>query len=59
VESNTWEGRENLGNAQEAIEEFKKEYWQDQEDIARQEKKERVFKREELPGRFTARKLFG
>ena len=59
MESNTWEGRENLGNAQEAIEEFKKEYWQDQEDIARQEKKERVFKREELPGRFTARKLFG
>ena len=59
MESNTWEGRENLGNAQEAIEEFKKEYWQDQEDIARQEKKERVLKREELPGRFTARKLFG
>ena len=59
MESNTWEGRENLGNAQEAIEEFKKEYWQDQEDIARQEKEERVFKREELPGRFTARKLFG
>jgi len=26
VESDTWEGRENLGNAKGAIEEFKKEY---------------------------------
>jgi len=26
VESNTWEGRENLKNTKEAIEEFKKEY---------------------------------
>ena len=29
------------------------------EDVARQEHKERVYKRGELPGRFTARKLFG
>jgi len=29
------------------------------EDVARQEYKERVFKREELLGRFTAKKLFG
>jgi len=28
AESNTWEGRENLENAQKAIEEFEKEYWQ-------------------------------
>jgi len=27
VESNTWEGRENLKNAKEAIEEFEREYW--------------------------------
>jgi len=27
AESNTWEGRENLKNAKEAIEEFEKEYW--------------------------------
>ena len=27
AESDTWEGRENLKNAKEAIEEFKKEYW--------------------------------
>jgi len=26
AESNTWEGRENLENAKEAIEEFEKEY---------------------------------
>jgi len=26
VESNTWEERENLGNAKEAIKEFEKEY---------------------------------
>jgi len=26
AESDTWEGRENLGNAKEAIEEFEKEY---------------------------------
>jgi len=36
VESNTWEGRENLKNAQEAIKEFEKEYRQDMEDVARQ-----------------------
>jgi len=59
AESNTWEGRENLKNAKEAIEEFKKEYWQDMEDIARQERKEGTFRRGELPGRFMARKLFG
>jgi len=33
AESDTWEGRENLQNAQEAIEEFKKEYWRDMEDV--------------------------
>jgi len=26
VESDTWEGRENLGNAKEEIEEFEREY---------------------------------
>ena len=29
------------------------------EDIRRQEKEERIFRREELPGRFTVKKLFG
>jgi len=48
-----------LKNAKEAIEEFKKEYQRDMKDVARQERKEGTFRREELLGRFTARKLFG
>jgi len=34
AESDTWEGRENLKNTQEAIEEFEKEYRRDMEDVA-------------------------
>ena len=59
AESDTWEGRENLRNAKEAIKEFEKEYRQDIEDVARQEREEGMFQRGELPGRFTARKLYG
>ena len=59
AESDIWEGRENLENTKEAVEEYEKEYRRDMEDIRRQEKKEGTFQREELPGRFTARKLFG
>jgi len=59
AESDTWEGRENLENAKEAVEEFEKEYQRDIEEINWQEKEERTFKRGELPGRFMARKLFG
>jgi len=33
AESDTWEGRENLGNAKEAIEEFEREYQQDIEEV--------------------------
>ena len=58
VESDTWEGKESLENAKEAIKEFEKKYQQDIEDIARQDQKEGTFRREELPGRFTAKKLF-
>jgi len=43
AESDTWEGRENLENAKEAIEEFEKEYRRDMEDVARQEHKEGTF----------------
>jgi len=43
AESNIWEGRENLKNAQEAIKEFEKEYRQDIEDVARQEREEGTF----------------
>jgi len=59
AESNTWEGRENLENVKEVIEEFKKEYQRDIEDVAWQECEETMFKHGELPGRFTAKKLFG
>jgi len=34
AESDIWEGRENLKNAKEAIEEFEKEYRRDMEDVA-------------------------
>jgi len=47
-----------LENAREAIKEFKKEYKQDIEDVRRQEKKEGMFRRGELLGRFIAKKLF-
>ena len=59
MESDTWEERENLENAKEAIEEFKKEYQRDIEDMVRQKHKERTFRWGELPGRFMARKLYG
>jgi len=49
---------ENLENAKKAVEEFEKEYQQDIEDVQRQEKKEGMFRKGKLPGRFTARKLF-
>jgi len=35
VESDTWEGKENLENAKEAVEEYKREYHRDIEDVRR------------------------
>jgi len=43
AESDTWEERENLENAKEAIKEFEKEYRRDMEDVARQEHEEGTF----------------
>ena len=43
AESDTWEGRENLENAKEAIEEFEKEYQRDMKDVAWQKRKEETF----------------
>ena len=57
VESDTWKGRKNLKNAKEAIKEFEKEYQWDIEDVVKQEHEKKTFGREELPERFTARKL--
>jgi len=58
VESDTWEGRENLENTKEAIKEFEKEYQWDMEDMAWQEREEGMFQQRELPGRFTAKTLY-
>jgi len=33
AESDTWEGRKNLENAKEAVEEYEKEYQQDMKDV--------------------------
>jgi len=43
VESDTWEGKENLKNTQEAVKEFEKEYQRDMEDVAWQECEEETF----------------
>jgi len=59
AEFDTWEEKENLENAKEAVEEFEKEYWRDIEEVNWQERKKGTFRRGEFPGRFIARKLFG
>jgi len=60
AEHNTWERRENLGNAEKTLEEF--EGWMNVE-VRRQEKiniaDERDFRKGELPGKFTAKMLYG
>jgi len=43
AESDTWEGKENLENAKEAIEEYEREYRRDMEDVRRQKKEEEIF----------------
>ena len=43
AESDTWEGRENLENAKEAIEEFEKEYQRDMKDVVWQKREEETF----------------
>ena len=40
AESDTWEGKENLGSAREVIEEYEKEYQRDMEDVKKQKKEE-------------------
>ena len=61
AEADTWERRKNLGNTKEALRDFEREYGRNKEDIRRQEKEEEkgIYDRGELPGRYTANKLFG
>jgi len=60
AEGDTWERKENLKNAEELIEGFKGRM---NVEVRRQEKidiaKERDFRREELPEKFTAKMLYG
>ena len=58
MKSDTWEGKENLKNAKEVIEECEKEYRQDQEDVMRQEREKGIFEWEKFPERYITRKLF-
>jgi len=61
VEEDTWESKENLKNASNLVQEFEKEYKREEEEETRwQERKEEkdVFSRE-LPGKYTAKLLYG
>ena len=66
VEENTWEGLENLKNAMEKIEEFEKEIFEEEIWRIRMKKGKEMklnleaeeFRREELPGRCTAKLLY-
>ena len=59
VEGDTWERKENLKNAEEALKEFEGRI---NAEVRKQEKtdiaEERDFKRENLPGKFMARMLY-
>ena len=62
AEEDTWESRENLKNAMELVEEFERDYSreEEEEEVRRQEAREdkKAFNRE-LPGRYTAKLLYG
>jgi len=57
AKEDTWEKKGNLGNVREAIENYEREY----EKTARRirEKEDGVYHRSELPGRYTAKALYG
>ena len=67
MEGNTWEGLENLKNAGEKIEEFEKGRFEEEIRRIRMKKGKEMklnpeaeeFKRGELPGRYTAKLLYG
>ena len=56
MEKDTWEPRENLGNARDLVERFEEKYGEE----LRQARKEdhREFHRGELPERYTAKTLY-
>jgi len=61
AEEDTWESRENLKNAMELVEEFERNYSREEEEEVRQQEAredKKAFNRE-LPGRYTAKLLYG
>ena len=60
MEHNIWKKKEDLGNAEEVLEEFEERM---NAEVRRQKKinmvKERDFRRRELPEKFTAKMLYG
>ena len=60
AEEDTWENRENLKNAKGLVEEFKKIYGEEAEELRQQEleEEEKEFS-QELPREFTAKLLYG
>jgi len=60
AEEDTWESRENLENAKELVEEFKREYREEVEKLRRQEQEEEEKEFSwELPREFMAKLLYG
>jgi ''chromo'' (CHRromatin Organisation MOdifier) domain. len=57
AEGDTWEREENLENAKEMIEEFEEEY--EGRRLRKERRKERREVRGSLPGRYTAKMLYG
>jgi len=60
VEEDTWESRENLENAKELVEEFKREYREEVKELRRQEQEEEEKEFSwKLPREFMAKLLYG
>ena len=57
AEEDTWEKEGNLGNAREAVEDYEREYKKTARRI--KEREGGAYSRSELPGRYTARVLYG
>ena len=57
AEEDTWEPKENLGNARDLVEIFEEEYKEESRQVEKKDYKE--FHRGELPRRYTAKTLYG
>ena len=59
AEGNTWEGLENLKNAMKKVEEFEKGRFEEEIRRIKLNPEVEEFKKGELPGRYTAKLLYG